>query len=94
MGETQRGNLHCGRTRKHAQSRNANEASLTSVLSHTHLSAQGCTCAVDDTAFVTMIQLLSVLVPVAGECGMYRRSGLFVSREQGMRYHAGFAVPT
>ena len=24
---------------------------------------------------------------------MYRRSGLIISREQGLRYHAGFAVP-
>ena len=26
-------------------------------------------------------------------CGNYRRSGLVISREQGLRYDAGFAVP-
>ena len=28
-----------------------------------------------------------------GNAEMYRRSGLVISREQGLRYDAGFAVP-
>ena len=41
------------------------------------------------------MQLLSVTVQ-RGNADMYRRSGLVISREQGLRYegtHAGFAVP-
>ena len=38
------------------------------------------------------VQLLSVTVQ-RGDAEMYRRSGLVISREQGLRYDAGFAVP-
>ena len=38
------------------------------------------------------MQLLSVTVQ-RGNAEMYRRSGLVISREQGLRYDAGFAVP-
>ena len=38
------------------------------------------------------MQLLSVTVQ-RGNAEMYRRSGLIISREQGFRYDAGFAVP-
>ena len=38
------------------------------------------------------MQLLSVTVQ-RGNADMYRRSGLVISREQGLRYDAGFAVP-
>ena len=38
------------------------------------------------------MQLLSVPVQ-RGNAEMYRRSGLVVSREQGLCYDAGFAVP-
>ena len=38
------------------------------------------------------MQLLSVTVQ-RGEAEMYRRSGLFISREQGLCYDVGFAVP-
>ena len=38
------------------------------------------------------MQLLSVTVQ-RGNAEMYRRSGLIISREQGLRYDAGFAVP-
>ena len=38
------------------------------------------------------MQLLSVTVQ-RGNDEMYRRSGLVMSREQGLRYDAGFAVP-
>ena len=38
------------------------------------------------------MQLLSVTVQ-RGNAEMYRRSGLLISREQGLRYDAGFAVP-
>ena len=38
------------------------------------------------------MQLLSVTVP-RGSAEMYRRSGLVISREQGLRYDAGLAVP-
>ena len=38
------------------------------------------------------MQLLSVTVQ-RGNAEMYRRSGLVMSREQGLRYDAGFAVP-
>ena len=38
------------------------------------------------------VQLLSVTVQ-RGNAEMYRRSGLVISREQGLRYDAGFAVP-
>ena len=38
------------------------------------------------------IQLLSVTVQ-RGNAEMYRRSGLIISREHGLRYDAGFAVP-
>ena len=38
------------------------------------------------------MQLLSVTVQ-RGTAEMYRRSGLVISREQGLRYDAGFAVP-
>ena len=38
------------------------------------------------------MQLLSVTVQ-RGNSEMYRRSGLVISREQGLRYDAGFAVP-
>ena len=40
------------------------------------------------------MQLLSVTVTVQrGNAEMYRRSGLVISREQGLRYDAGFAAP-
>ena len=38
------------------------------------------------------MQLLSVTVQ-RGNAEMYRRSGLIISREQGLCYDAGFAVP-
>ena len=38
------------------------------------------------------MQLLSVTVQ-RGNAEMYRRSGLVISREQGLRYDAAFAVP-
>ena len=38
------------------------------------------------------MKLLSVTVQ-RGNAEMYRRSGLDISREQGLRYDAGFAVP-
>ena len=38
------------------------------------------------------MQLLSVTVQ-RGNAEMYRRSGLVISREQGLRYNAAFAVP-
>ena len=38
------------------------------------------------------MQLLSVTVQ-RGKAEMYRRSGLIISREQVLRYDAGFAVP-
>ena len=38
------------------------------------------------------MQLLSVTVQ-RGNAEMYRRSGLIISREQGLRYDAGFAEP-
>ena len=38
------------------------------------------------------MQLLSVTVQ-RGNAEMYRQSGLIISREQGLRYDAGFAVP-
>ena len=38
------------------------------------------------------MQLLSVTVH-SGNAEMYRRSGLVISREQGLRYDAGLAVP-
>ena len=38
------------------------------------------------------MQLLSVTVQ-RGNAEMYRRGGLVISREQGLRYDAGFAVP-
>ena len=38
------------------------------------------------------MQLLSVTVQ-RGNAERYRRSGLVISREQGLRYDAGFAVP-
>ena len=38
------------------------------------------------------MQLLSVTVQ-RGNAEMYRRSGLVISREQGLGYDAGFAVP-
>ena len=38
------------------------------------------------------MQLLSVTVQ-RGNAEMYRRSGLVISREQGLRCDAGFAVP-
>ena len=38
------------------------------------------------------MQLLSVTVQ-RGNAEMYRRSGLVISREQGLRYDAGFALP-
>ena len=38
------------------------------------------------------MQLLSVTVQ-RGNAEMYRRSGLVISREQGLRYDAGLAVP-
>ena len=38
------------------------------------------------------MQQLSVTVQ-RGKGEMYRRSGLVISREQGLRYDAGFAVP-
>ena len=38
------------------------------------------------------MQLLSVTVQ-RGNADMYRRSGLVISREPGLRYDAGFAVP-
>ena len=44
-------------------------------------------------AFVSWAtQLLSVAVQ-RGNAEMYRRSGLVISRDQGLRYDAGFAVP-
>ena len=44
-------------------------------------------------AFVrSAMQLLSVTVH-RGSAEMYRRSGLVISREQGLHYDAGFAVP-
>ena len=44
-------------------------------------------------AFVrSAMQLLSVKVQ-RGNAEMYRRSGLIISREQGLHYDAGFAVP-
>ena len=43
------------------------------------------------------MQLLSVTVQRGtvqrGNAEMYHRSGLVISREQGLRYDAGFAVP-
>ena len=33
------------------------------------------------------------LAPLTDEALEYRRSGLVISREQGLRYDAGFAVP-
>ena len=38
------------------------------------------------------MQLLSVTVQ-RGNAEMYRQSGLVISREQGLCYDAGFAVP-
>ena len=38
------------------------------------------------------MQLLSVTVQ-RGDAEMHRRRGLVISREQGLRYDAGFAVP-
>ena len=38
------------------------------------------------------MQLLSVTVQ-RGNAEMYRRSGLVISREQDLRYDAGFAMP-
>ena len=38
------------------------------------------------------MRLLSVTVQ-RGNAEMYRRRGLVISREQGLRYDAGFAVP-
>ena len=38
------------------------------------------------------MQVLSVMVQ-RGNAEMYRRSGLVISREQGLRYDAGFAMP-
>ena len=38
------------------------------------------------------MQLLSLTVQ-RGNANMYRRSGLIISQEQGLRYDAGFAVP-
>ena len=38
------------------------------------------------------MQLLSVTVQ-RSNAEMYCRCGLVISREQGLRYHAGFAVP-
>ena len=38
------------------------------------------------------MELLSVTVQ-RGNAEMYRRSGLVISREQGLRYDAGLAVP-
>ena len=38
------------------------------------------------------MQLLSVTVQ-RGNAEIYRRSGLVISREHGLRYDAGFAVP-
>ena len=46
----------------------------------------------DDTNIGWAMQLLSVTVQ-RGNAEMYRRSGLVISREQGLRYDAGFAVP-
>ena len=44
-------------------------------------------------AFVrSAMQLLSVAVQ-RGDSEMYRRSGLIISRDQGLHYDAGFAVP-
>ena len=39
------------------------------------------------------MQLLSVTTVQRGNDEMYRRSGLVISREQGLRYDACFAVP-
>ena len=48
---------------------------------------------VPKSAFVCWaMQLLSVTVQ-RGNAEMYRRSGLVISREQGLRYNAAFAVP-
>ena len=47
-----------------------------------------CTCTTASWA----MQLLSVTLQ-RGNAEMYRRSGLVISREQRLRYDAGFAVP-
>ena len=44
-------------------------------------------------AFVRWAMLLQVVTAQWGNAEMYRRSGLIISREQGLRYDAGFAVP-
>ena len=48
---------------------------------------------IPESAFVRWaLQLLSVTVQ-RGNAEMYRRRGLVISRQQGLRYDAGFAVP-
>ena len=44
-------------------------------------------------AFVRWAMQLLLVTVQRGNAEMYRRSGLVISREQGLRYDAGFAVP-
>ena len=43
-------------------------------------------------AFVRWAMQLLLVTVQRGNAEMYRRSGLVISREQGLRYDAGFAV--
>ena len=44
-------------------------------------------------AFVRWAMQQLLVTVQRGKAEMYRRSGLIISREQGLRYDAGFAVP-